>query len=85
MASVIAVNPDVEQRILTGLGGITNFVPHTMSIDLVNTLGPTTTVQYTATIEVPSDPLLEVIGAASAEARAALNTASAPTSTTNAS
>jgi len=74
MASVIAVNPDVETAIAK-LAGITDYDPGTFDIELVNTAGPITTLRYTGHVDVDTVALLTIIEQASAEVIATLNAA----------
>lgn len=80
MASVIAVNSDVEAAIAK-LGTVNNYDPGTLDIELVNTAGPTTTVRYTGHFDVPTIDLLNIICGAAQQVIAGLST---PTETNSA-
>ena len=60
MSSVVAINTDIENQ-LAQLAGISNYDAGTMSIELVNTAGPTTTVHMGVHVDVDTVALLTLI------------------------
>ena len=78
MSSVVAINTDVEQA-LAVLAGVNNYDAGTMTIDLVNTAGPVTTVHMSIHVDIPTLGLLQLIRDSSQAVIDQLNTATSTT------
>lgn len=78
MPSVVAINTDVEQ-LLAQLAGINNYDAGTMTIDLVNTAGPTTTLHLSIHVDIDTIQLLTIISQSAQTVIDQLN--AAPTTT----
>jgi len=78
VSSVVAINTDVEQA-LAVLAGVNNYDAGTMTIDLVNTAGPVTTVHMSIHVDIPTLGLLQLIRDSSQAVIDQLNTATSTT------